>query len=410
MNGAETLIAEPWRLVQRGVDFTDLGKAESLFALSNGNLGVRGNFDEGDPYGTPGTYLNSFYEFRLLPQAEAVYGFPESGESVVNVTDGKLIRLLVDDEPFDLRYGKVLSHERILDFKTGILERNALWQTPSGKVVKICLQRLVSLTQRDVMAIRYRVEPVGQAARIVIQSELLANQDIREPSLDPRSATAVHTALVPLLNEGNGTRALLAHQTPVSQLRVAAVMDHTIEGTVHKAVLVTEPDWALVTTSEYLQPGQNLSVTKLVTNGWSGSRSLPALRDQVEAALTSAWRTGWDGLVQEQKECLEEFWNGADVEVGGSPFIQHAVRFGLFHVMQAGLLAERRPLPAKGLTGPGYEGHAFWDTEMFLLPVLTATAPEVARDTLHWRNSTRSLARERAGQLGWRGPLSHGVP
>src|SRR5262249_9184342 len=109
--------AEPWCIREVGLDMTTLAQTESLFALSNGHIGVRGNLAEGDPYGLPGTYLNSFYEPRPLPYAEAGYGYAESGQTILNVTDGKVIRLLVDDEPFDLRYGTIQEHQRTLDLR-----------------------------------------------------------------------------------------------------------------------------------------------------------------------------------------------------------------------------------------------------------------------------------------------------
>jgi alpha,alpha-trehalose phosphorylase len=112
---------------------------------------------------------------------------------------------------------------------------------------------------------------------------------------------------------------------------------------------------------------------------------------------------GWDGLAADQRRYLHEFWEGADVELSGDPELQQAVRFALFHLLQASARAERRAIPAKGLTGPGYDGHSFWDTETFILPVLTHTIPAAAADELRWRHSTLPAARRRAGELGLRG-------
>src|SRR3989440_12503143 len=120
---------EEWSVRELGLHLDTLAQTESIFALSNGHIGLRGNIDEGDPYGLPGTYLNSFYETRPLPYAESGYGFPETGQTIINVTDGKLIRLLVDDEPFDLRYGTVMHHERSLDLRAGRLRRGVEWET-----------------------------------------------------------------------------------------------------------------------------------------------------------------------------------------------------------------------------------------------------------------------------------------
>ena len=210
---AERYPVEPWELREVGLDLDDLARSESLFALSNGHIGARGTLDEGDPHGLPGTYLNSFFENRPLPYAEAGYGFPEVGQTILNVTDGKIIRLLVDDEPFDLRYGEILHHDRVLDLRTGILSRVVEWAAPSGQVVRVRSQRLVSLTQRSIMAIDWEVEAVGDAARVVVQSELVANEFVPAQSKDPRVASLMEAPLEPIAHDGDGSRAWLLHGT-----------------------------------------------------------------------------------------------------------------------------------------------------------------------------------------------------
>jgi alpha,alpha-trehalose phosphorylase len=151
--------------------------------------------------------------------------------------------------------------------------------------------------------------------------------------------------------------------------------------------------------STELRPGQTLRIVKFLAYGWSSQRSLPAVRDQVDAALAAAKRTGWDGLRSSQRDYLDDVWARADVELDGDPALQQAVRFALFQVVQAGARAERRAIPAKGLTGSGYDGHSFWDMETYTLPVLTYVAPEAARDALLWRHSTMDLAEPRAREL-----------
>src|SRR5437660_10596850 len=140
---------EEWSVREVGLYLDTLAQSESIFALSNGHIGLRGNLDEGEPHGLPGTYLNSFYELRPLPYAEAGYGYPESGQTIVNVTNGKIFRLLVDDEPFDVRYGKLLSHERELDLRAGVLNRRVEWRSPAGDSIRVRSTRLVSLVQRS---------------------------------------------------------------------------------------------------------------------------------------------------------------------------------------------------------------------------------------------------------------------
>jgi alpha,alpha-trehalose phosphorylase len=401
LHDGHTFPPEPWRIREVGLDQAGLAVSESLFTVSNGHIGVRGNLDEGDPAGLPGTYLASFYETRPLPYAEAGYGYPESGQTVLNVTDGKLIRLLVDDEPLDLRYGEILSHERILDLRRGMLERVAEWRSPAGKKVRIRSTRIVSLARRSLLAIDYRVEPIDEALRIVAQSELVANEPTPRQSNDPRVTAVIENALEPVEHLAEGLRALLIHRTRTSKLQLAAAMDHQIFTPSGYATEITaqQPDWARVAVSTGLDVGEELHLVKFVAYGWSSQRSVPALRDQVSAALLSALDAGWDGIYREQKDAFDDFWSGADVELDGPVEIQQAVRFGIFHAYQAGARAERRAIAAKGLTGTGYDGHAFWDTESFVLPLLTATAPEAARDALRWRQSTMDLAKERATTL-----------
>jgi alpha,alpha-trehalose phosphorylase len=390
---------EQWAVREVGLDLDQLAQSESVFALSNGHIGVRGNLDEGDPHGLPGTYLNSFYETRPLPYAETGYGFPEQGQTIINVTDGKLIRLLVDDEPFDLRYGTLRHHERILDLRAGVLRRSVEWESPAGQVIRVRSTRMVSLTQRSIMAIRYQVEAVHDPARVVVQSLLVANEDMPTRENDPRVAAILDNPLQPEDRLGRNGRALLAHSTRASRLLMAAAMDHAFASENMSTALELQPDWARVTAGTELRPGEQLEMTKFVAYGWSSVRTLPALRDQVDAALSAVVYTGWDTLVADQQAAMDAFWRGADVELDGDDTVQQAVRFGLFHSMQAGARAEQRAIPAKGLTGPGYDGHAFWDTESYVLPVLIATAPHAAADALLWRHHTLDLACDRAKAL-----------
>ncbi len=398
---------EPWALRETYLDLTQLAQSESLFALANGYVGWRGNLDEGEPHGLPGSYLNGVYESRALPYAEVAYGYPETGQSVINVTNGKLLRLFVDDEPFDVRYGEVLEHERLLDFRAGVLRRNAEWQSPAGKRVRVSSARLVSFSQRSVAAICYEVEPLAVPARFAVQSELITNEQLPMPaSADPRVSAVLEDPLVGDYENADGTIVVLTHSTRHSGINVAAAMDHLIDGP--PGVLVESrvfPDGGLVTAAVVLEPGQKLQVIKFVAYGSSSERSLTAVRDQAWAALTSARQAGWHGLLAEQRAYLDDFWDRADVEIDGDTELQQAVRFALFHVLQAGARAETKAIPAKGLTGPGYDGHAFWDTETFVLPVLTLTAPDAAANALRWRHFTLPLAIERAAQHGREGAL-----
>jgi alpha,alpha-trehalose phosphorylase len=392
---------EPWALRETELDLDVLAQTESVFALANGHIGLRANLDEGEPFGIPGTYFNSFFELRPLPYAEAAYGYPESGQTIVPITNGKLIRLLVDDETFDVRYGHLRSHERVLDLRGGVLQRSVEWESPAGAAVRVRSTRLVSFVQRSVAAILYEVEPVVEPVRVVVQSELVANEPGTPPADDPRAAAALESPLVGEDFSHYAARVVLVHSCRESKLRLAAGMDHIVEGPEGtESNTECAPDVGRVTIAADLATGDRLRVVKFLAYSASSRRSLLSMHDEVVGALAEARHTGWNGLLRDQRLYLDEFWNCADVEVDGDTQLQQAVRFCLFHTLQAGARAEQRAIAAKGLTGPGYDGHTFWDTERFVLPVLTYTAPATARDALRWRHATLDLARSRARKLG----------
>ncbi|MGD9695789.1 MAG: glycoside hydrolase family 65 protein [Thermoleophilia bacterium] len=405
MTAPPVFTVEPWALRETRFDPALLPRSESLFALSNGHIGLRGNLDEGEPHGLPGTYLNAFYEIRPLPYAEGGYGYPDSGQTVINVTNGKIIRLMVDDEPFDIRYGTVHRHERELDFRAGTLGRVVEWTSPAGTGARVRSERLVSFTQRSVAAVLWEVEPLDRAIDVVVQSELVANEALPQAGeSDPRAAAELASALRSDYVGRRDERVVLVHSTAHSNLRMGAAMDHEIttpDGA--RITTIAEEDLGRVTVTATLEPGQRLRIAKFIAYGWSSRRSEPAIRAQVEGALDEARRSGWAGLAADQRAFLDEYWECADVEVEGDDELQQAVRFAMFHVLQAGARVEQRAIAAKGLTGPGYDGHSFWDSEAYVLVPLTYTFPEAAGDALRWRHLALDLARERATTLKLKG-------
>ena len=396
---------DPWSITETSLDFEDLGRMESIFALSNGHIGFRGNLDEGEPFATPGTYLNGFFEIMPLPYAEDGYGYPDEGQTMMNITNGKIIRLLVDDEPFDVRYGELLEHTRELDMRAGVVNRTVVWVSPAGKKVRVKSTRFVSFAHRAVACIRYQVEAIDTPARIVIQSSLVANEPYPvKNGNDPRAGTSDGLRLQPEHHSHRDMHALLAHRTNTSELRMVAGIDHMYEGPQNTRISsISEPDLARVTFSSEIAAGESMTVEKFVGYGWSSIRSMPALRDQVDAAISAIKRVKWNGLIAEQRKYLDRVWARADVEIDGDPQLQQGVRFALFQAIQATARAERRGIPAKGLTSRGYDGHSFWDMDTFLLPLVTYVTPNAARDAILWRHSTLDLARARAKELRLKG-------
>lgn len=323
---------------------------------------------------------------------------------MINVINGKVIRLLVDDEPFDVRYGELRAHERRLDLRAGVLERRTEWISPTQQPVRVSSVRLVSFTQRAIAAICYEVEAAEDRTPVVVQSELVANESLPEIHGDPRATAALSSPLCPVAADVRGERVVLVHQTRASGLLMAAGMIHVIDGPANTETAVEGAgDLGRVLITATLKSGQRLRLVKFLAYGWSSLRSAEALRDQVSAALAEALHTGWQRLLQAQREYLDDFWEHADVEFEDDLEVQQAVRFGMFHALKASARAGQRVIPAKGLTGPGYDGHTFWDTETFVLPLLTYTLPHAACDALRWRHATLDAARERARRFEFAG-------
>ncbi|PRY24709.1 glycoside hydrolase family 65 protein [Pseudosporangium ferrugineum] len=364
-----------------------LRQAESVFALANGHIGLRGNLDEGSPCGMPGTYLNSLLEERDLPYPEAGYGFPERTQTIVDAPNGKLISLTVDDERFDILAGTVRHHRRRLDLRAGTLSRDVEWVSPAGAAVRIRSVRVVSFPLPSVAAIRYEVEALDRPVRIRIDSDLLANEEQPDQRDDPRASAVLDAPLEPLSH----TPDALLHRTRRSGIEVASAVAHVGP----PFTTSSEPDRIRALVSTTLEPGVPLRLDKFLAYAWGVAEPV----DNALAARDEAVRLGFDGLLERQREYLDDFWATADVELDGDPEVQQGVRFGLFHVLQAGAQAGPHPIAAKGLTGNGYDGHVLWDTETFVLPVLTYTHPACVGPALRWRHATLDAARRRAREL-----------
>ena len=398
-----TLRVHPWTHQEVGWDADRAAQSESLLALSNGYLGVRGSLEEGLPGALPATYLSGFFESIPIPYAERGAGDPEFDQVLVSLPDGMRIRLFVDGDPLDIRTGRVERHERTLDLRTGLLTRALDWSAPSGARIRLRSRRLVSLAHREIAAIEYEFEAVGRPVQVVVHSELGLAPVARRPSADPRAGALLpEQALVPRLSDARGPRAVLVHETLTSRNVVAAGMHHSVaampSGLDSADTGVAEgARWAI---TGRLGPGLPLRFVKLLSYHWAPGGDPVQLAREVDRSLDVAGPLGFEGLAALQRAALDDVWHHADIELDGDPEVQHALRYALFQLHQNAAFAAGRAIPAKGLTGPGYNGHTFWDTEAFLLPALTHCAPRHAEDALRWRASTLPQARDKARRLG----------
>jgi alpha,alpha-trehalose phosphorylase len=401
---------EPWALeaVRHDAKLADefIGQAETMFALSNGYLGLRGVVEEGTPVKEPGVYLNGFYEKRPISYGELAYGFPKVGQSILNCPDGTALKLYVDDEPFVVSKAEVLQFRRSLDLRDGTLNSDVSWVTPAGKRLRLTTVRLVSFAHRHLAAIEYELTAENAEVEAVISSELEDRQPLAIDSSDPRLAEGfVGRVLHPAGRSLEGQRILLSFRTEGSGLTLGCGMDHAmVSDGCFSTEGVCRDEFAAIVFRGTLAPGQSIRIHKFLSYHYSDAASPEQIRCQAAWTLDRAIRSGFAPILERQRRDVDRFWARADVSVASdNPKTQQIVRWNLFQLMQASERVEGHGIAARGLTGRTYEGHYFWDTEIYVLPFLIYTNPRIARGLLKFRYDMLDKARERARELGHRG-------
>ncbi|MDT8440650.1 MAG: glycosyl hydrolase family 65 protein [Desulfuromonadales bacterium] len=403
-----------WKIIETAFYPRFLAHAETIFSLGNGYLGMRGNHDEGSPASQSGTYINGFHETWPIVYGEEAFGFARTGQTMLNVTDAKVFRLYVDDEPFYLPTASLQLFERTLDMRDGLLERRILWETAAGKQVLIESKRLVSLRHRHVAAISCQVTILNADAPVVISSELRSNEQSPSAAGDPRRSRGfVSRVLEAREHEAQGLRLMTTHRAVNSGMTMACGADHRIETDCsYRVESSCDGDLGAVVFAIDAKRAQPVQIVKFISYHSSRRATTAELAARAARSLDRSVDQGFAALLAEQQACMAEFWRQSDIEIRSSAAtsrpeleLQQAMRWNLFQILQASGRAEGTGIPAKGLTGQTYEGHYFWDTEIYLFPFLSYTAPRIARNLLLFRYSMLDKARQRAGELNQRGAL-----
>jgi alpha,alpha-trehalose phosphorylase len=409
--------ADEWNVIERGFHPEYLAQLETILALGNGYLGMRGCPEEGGPSAESSTLINGFYETRPIIYGEDAYGFAKTGQTICNVTNTRIIKLFVDDEPFSLSDANLLTCERRLNMKSGTLDREVLWETPAGKQVLITSRRLVSFVDRHVAAISYCVTLINEQAFVVISSEMVANESSSNINPDdPRLARVFDgRALHHQQSYAKDRRIVLCHATEKSGLTLACAIDHGLEtSSPHTHKVSHTDDFGQVAFTIEAGAGHQIHLTKYVVYHTSQTALAGELCGRADWTMDRVAAQGFQRLLVAQEQYMEIFWRRSEVRVRDirdertkrtTIEIQQAIRFNLFQILQATARAQDAGVPAKGLTGRAYEGHYFWDTEIYLVPFLTYTSPWIAKSLLRFRYNMLPQARERARQLGHRGAM-----
>jgi Trehalose and maltose hydrolases (possible phosphorylases) len=390
-----------WTITNHSLDPDQLLVNESLFSLGNGYLGVRGNFEEGYAEGYPtirGTYINAFHDLAAIHYGEKACGYPEIKQKLMNLIDAQGMKFYIDDElqPFSLFSGKVLHYERTLNLRRGFSERLIQWRSPKGREIMIRFRRLVSFVRRELLAVEVTLEPVDFTGMLTLVSTI--NGDVKNFSdaADSRVASADETHLDVLAAKSKDTVSIVTDRAHTSKLKVSCASSLTFSVPAVPQVTVTP---TLVATKAKMGFSGPVTITKRsvytdsLRHGEPTGKTALSLLEKLESVPFSE-------LLKEQKDYLDRFWNTSDVLITGNQAMQAGIRFNLYHLLQSAGRDSVSSIAAKGLSGEGYEGHYFWDTEIFMLPFFTLTHPEIARRLLLYRYGLLDHARCRAREMG----------
>ncbi|MES2900251.1 MAG: glycosyl hydrolase family 65 protein [Pseudomonadota bacterium] len=403
---APTLPVDPWRIRETSFDPATNFLHETLFALGNGYIGLRGCAEEG--YSGPadssldGSYLNGFYDSEPIVYPENAFGLARTNQFMLNVPNAKGIELWLDEERFDPLLGTVGAYERALDFRTGVLERALEWTSPQGRRVSLRSRRLVAFEHKHLFALEFTVEPLNFSGTVRLLSLLDGEVRNQQAGDDPRVGSAQSGAALRLVGlEQGASHTALTQQTRHSGFTLVSAIDSVCQAAVPPSCASWRDGQRAGQEFVYpAQPGQALTLTKFGV--YFSSRDYPAaeLRALALAALAQARDAGFSTLCAQQQRYLADFWAQADVEIAGDDALQQGMRFNQFHLLQSVGRDGRTNIAAKGVTGEGYEGHYFWDTEIYIFPFFLFSKPEIAARLLEYRYAGLSKARARAREMG----------
>lgn len=400
---------EPWTVTEKEFDLATNQRSETIFTVGNGYIGMRGNFEEGlkgaDAFTLNGTYLNGFYDSTPIIYGEEAYGYAKNHQTMLNVTDSKLIELVIDGEIFNMNAKKFSGYERKLDMRKGMMLRNVTWETSTGKQVEISVKRMASLTNKHVALIQYAVKLLNFSGEVTLVSSVNGEVTNKVSVGDPRVGSALKSQVLrtmELVHED--TMAAIRQKTTTTEFALVCGIDHLVNVPYE---LETELKEQVVQKKFVIkaQQGQVVELEKFITYYSSKDYAEAELLELAQKELMASKELGFAGFASKQEACLDEFWEVADIVVEGDDALQQGLRFNAYHLFQSVGRDGKTNIAAKGITGEGYEGHYFWDTETYILPFFLYTEPEIAKKLLDYRHHILPKARERAIEMAGKGAL-----
>lgn len=401
---------EDWVIRETQFSIDTNYRNETIFTLANGYIGMRGTFEErySGPKNTSfnGTYINGFYEIHDIVYPEGGYGL-QIGETMLNVADSKIIKLYVDGEEFDLLQGKILFYERVLDMKKGFVERKVKWESPTGKILEVKIKRIVSLNRQHLAAISFTMQPVNFTGKIRFVSAIDGNVSNINDSEDVRVGSNLKGKVLKTIDKSvEGLKGWIVQKTQKSNFSYACAIDNVlVADSKYEVSNSLEEDGVKVIVDLEAEKGTSYTLNKFISYYTSKDFDENKLVALALEEIEKAKNDGFETIEKEQEEFLNSFWKDADVIIEGDKALQQGIRFNEFHLLQSVGRDGKTNIAAKGLTGEGYEGHYFWDSDIYIMPFFLYTKPEIAKALVMYRYNLLDAARSRAKELGHKGAL-----
>lgn len=385
-----------WQLKSNDLSTKGLLLEESLFSIGNGYIGVRGCLDEatsGIKDTIRGSYINGYYDIVPILYSEKAYGFPTVQDKQPRIMDTQTSLIFLDGEQVVFEASRLKDYYRVLDFKKGVSERGYIYTTDSGREAKLSFRRLASFTAQNLLCYLIDVEYKGEIEIIsYIDSEVSNHSD----SDDPRVAAGNEKLLMLKKLYVEDNKAFCEMETIVSKIPLLTVVDYMGESKDGGCKIEHVIEEQRIATSI---KGKNLLSVQKNCIFMDGIRAESIYISALE--LQRKYQgISFDQIVKEQELYLMQFWSSSDIEIFGNEGIQKAIRFQLFQLLQSVGKDVHSNISAKGLSGEGYEGHYFWDTEIYVLPLLQLTQPKLAQKLLLYRRHILPQAKNRAKELG----------
>lgn len=389
-----------WIIKHDLTNFNYYNETETIFAQANGYLGTRATLEEGYKKEIEGTFINGFYDTEKIVYGESAYGYAKNRQTQLLVPNSKNIRLVIDNEVLDLEESKIENHSRSLNLQTGVLTRNLTWTTKTNKVLEVTYEKIVSMDYENLMIVNIKLNPINFKGSIKILSGIKKDIAIAIDENDPRVSGDLKYSLISKNIYMKDNNLIYEASTENSNLSLLNGVYNKIDNIINKNVKI-EKDCIIEEIEVNLE--KELDFTKYCF--YSFDKNEEYNNEEKIYEFNELKKQNYYYYKELQKSYYKRFWDKSDIIINGDDKIQAAIRFNMFHLVQSVGKNGKTNIAAKGLTGDGYEGHYFWDTETYVIPYFIYTNPEIAKQLLSYRYSILDKAKERAKELSYKGAL-----